>query len=93
MPGFVAPDLLPRPTGSEMPGAAAPLEHRHADRIPGFQGSVAHPGVFALAVPDPKTHVRLSENRNPGLRWRDVPGGTRTLVLLCVDPDRAHAAR
>jgi Raf kinase inhibitor-like YbhB/YbcL family protein len=54
---------------------------------PDFKDQSRIPGVFALAVPDPKTHIRPSENRNPGLRWRDVPGGTRTLVLLCVDPD------
>src|SRR5262245_14345208 len=54
------------------------LDFRHESRIP---------GEFAFAVPDAKAHLRLSENRNPGLRWRDLPSGTRTLVLLCVDPD------
>jgi Raf kinase inhibitor-like YbhB/YbcL family protein len=29
----------------------------------------------------------LSANRNPGLQWDDVPAGTRSFVLLCVDPD------
>ncbi len=26
-------------------------------------------------------------NRNPQLAWREVPEGTRSFVLLCVDPD------
>jgi Raf kinase inhibitor-like YbhB/YbcL family protein len=54
---------------------------------PDFRNAARIPGEFAFAVPDAKTHLRLSENRNPGLRWRDVPAGTRTLVLLCVDSD------
>jgi Raf kinase inhibitor-like YbhB/YbcL family protein len=29
----------------------------------------------------------LSANRNPHLAWDDVPAGTRSFVLLCVDPD------
>lgn len=26
-------------------------------------------------------------NRNPGLQWEDVPAGTRSLALLCIDTD------
>lgn len=52
-----------------------------------FKHGSAIPGEFAFAVPDPKTHVRLSANRNPELRWEDVPPACRSLVLLCVDPD------
>ena len=26
-------------------------------------------------------------NRNPHLVWDDVPAGTRSFVLLCIDPD------
>jgi Raf kinase inhibitor-like YbhB/YbcL family protein len=29
----------------------------------------------------------LSDNRNPHLAWSDVPAGTRSFALLCVDPD------
>jgi Raf kinase inhibitor-like YbhB/YbcL family protein len=29
----------------------------------------------------------LSRNRNPHLAWSDVPAGTRSFALLCVDPD------
>lgn len=41
----------------------------------------------AFAVIDPKSHVRLSSNRNPHLAWDDVPTGTQSLVLLCRDID------
>src|SRR5215470_12435067 len=54
---------------------------------PDFRHQARIPGEFAFAVPDPITHIRLSETRNPGLHWREEPRGTRTLVLLCVDPD------
>ncbi len=36
---------------------------------------------------DAKTHVKLSANRNPDLRWSGLPAGTRSLALLCCDPD------
>ena len=29
----------------------------------------------------------LAPNRNPHLAWHDVPHGTQSFVLLCVDPD------
>ena len=41
----------------------------------------------AFAVIDPASHVRLSNNCNPHLAWDDVPHGTRSLVLVCHDPD------
>lgn len=45
------------------------------------------PARFAFAVPDPDKHVALSDNRNPAVRWADLPEGTRSLVLICVDVD------
>ena len=45
------------------------------------------PGEFAFGVIDPATHVRLSSNRNPDFAWTDVPAGTRSLALICHDPD------
>lgn len=41
----------------------------------------------AFAKHDPKDHVTLTENRSPQLAWSDLPDGTRSLVLVCVDPD------
>jgi Raf kinase inhibitor-like YbhB/YbcL family protein len=45
------------------------------------------PGEFAFAVIDPATHVKLSANRNPDFAWTGVPAGTRSLAIVCHDPD------
>lgn len=45
------------------------------------------PEAFAFGKLDPKTHIALSQNRNPDLAWADVPSGTRSLALICRDYD------
>lgn len=45
------------------------------------------PEELAFGAPDPATHVKLSQNRNPDFGWSDLPRGTRSLVLICHDPD------
>lgn len=45
------------------------------------------PGEYAFGVKDAHTHVALSSNRNPHLAWSDLPAGTRSLALICHDPD------
>jgi len=45
------------------------------------------PGRCAFAVPDPKGHIRLSDNKNPHLGWADLPAGTKSLLLVCHDYD------
>jgi hypothetical protein len=45
------------------------------------------PGEFAFGIPDEAQPVRLGPNRNPQLAWSDVPPGTRSFVLICVDTD------
>lgn len=45
------------------------------------------PPQYAFGEFDPTTHVRLSKNRNPQLSWSDLPQGTKSLVLICHDPD------
>jgi Raf kinase inhibitor-like YbhB/YbcL family protein len=40
------------------------------------------PAEFAMGAPE-----GFGGNRNPHLRWRDAPAGTRSFVLLCIDPD------
>ena len=45
------------------------------------------PPECAFAVIDADAHVRLSSNRNPHLAWDEVPAGTQSLVILCVDGD------
>lgn len=43
--------------------------------------------AFAFCAPDPDAHLRPGDNRNPALAWTEPPDGTRSLVLVCVDPD------
>ncbi|MBC8385008.1 MAG: YbhB/YbcL family Raf kinase inhibitor-like protein [Candidatus Cloacimonetes bacterium] len=45
------------------------------------------PGEFAFCKPDKNDHVQLSENKNPHLGWENLPEGTKSLVLICHDPD------
>jgi phosphatidylethanolamine-binding protein (PEBP) family uncharacterized protein len=45
------------------------------------------PVEFAFGKPAPRTHVSLSDNRNPHLAWDDVPAGTRSLALIVHDYD------
>ncbi|HXA47188.1 MAG TPA: YbhB/YbcL family Raf kinase inhibitor-like protein [Burkholderiaceae bacterium] len=52
-----------------------------------FKDGAVIPGEFAFCVMDPKTHAKLSANRNPHLAWSDVPTGTKSLTLICCDGD------
>ncbi|GAB4175115.1 MAG: YbhB/YbcL family Raf kinase inhibitor-like protein [Wenzhouxiangellaceae bacterium] len=42
---------------------------------------------FAFGRIDPEQHMRFSDNLSPHLKWDQVPDGTRSFALLCVDPD------
>lgn len=42
---------------------------------------------FAFGRPDAEEHMALSDNLSPHLAWDDVPDGTRSFAVLCVDPD------
>ncbi|MDT8438497.1 MAG: YbhB/YbcL family Raf kinase inhibitor-like protein [Wenzhouxiangellaceae bacterium] len=42
---------------------------------------------FAFGKPDADEHMALSENLSPHLAWSEVPTGTRSFAVLCVDPD------
>lgn len=52
-----------------------------------IQDGAAIPGEFAFCVIDPGTHVTLSANKNPHLAWSGLPVGTKSLALICHDPD------
>lgn len=45
------------------------------------------PGEFAFCLPDPESHVVLGANKNPHLAWSAPPQETRSLVVICHDPD------
>lgn len=55
--------------------------------IPSFADGAPIPAEFAFCVIDPAEHAVPSSNRNPHVRWSDLPPGTRSLALLCHDPD------
>jgi Raf kinase inhibitor-like YbhB/YbcL family protein len=52
-----------------------------------FQHGQAIPTRNAFGKHDPQSHIALAENRNPHLAWSDLPEGTRSLALICQDPD------
>lgn len=50
--------------------------------------------VFAIGSPCfksggfiPRRHTCDGEDVSPALRWHDVPSGTKSLALICDDPD------
>ena len=45
------------------------------------------PSEFAFCGIDPVAHVKLSGNLNPDFAWSGLPAGTKSLALLCHDPD------
>ncbi len=54
---------------------------------PSFPDSHVIPDEYALCTPAPGAHLTLAPNRNPTLVWSDLPAGTRSLALICHDPD------
>jgi Raf kinase inhibitor-like YbhB/YbcL family protein len=54
---------------------------------PNFGDNQPIPSVHAFCAPDPASHVTMSNNRNPALAWNDLPAGTKSLALICHDPD------
>ena len=47
-----------------------------------FDNRAPIPAEFALGAPD-----GFGGNRNPHLSWDEVPAGTHSLVLMCIDTD------
>jgi len=52
-----------------------------------FADGAPIPVAHAFCAPDAKTHVTLSQNRNPQLGWTEVPAGTQSFAVICHDPD------
>jgi hypothetical protein len=52
-----------------------------------FADNAPIPGEFAFCIPADTGHVCLGANRNPQLAWSGLPAGTKSLVLICHDPD------
>jgi Raf kinase inhibitor-like YbhB/YbcL family protein len=43
--------------------------------------------AFQEGAPIPKEHTADGRNASPPLKWPDPPGGTKSLALICEDPD------
>ena len=52
-----------------------------------FAHNTAIPPEFAFGIYAADTHMQFGANRNPHLAWSDLPAGTASLVLLCIDSD------
>jgi Raf kinase inhibitor-like YbhB/YbcL family protein len=52
-----------------------------------FADGGAIPAHHAFCAPDPASHVKLAQNRNPQLAWSDLPKGSQSVVIICHDPD------
>jgi Raf kinase inhibitor-like YbhB/YbcL family protein len=54
-------------------------------RSDNFQHGAPIPPKFAFGKPG--SPVALSDNYSPHLAWKGAPAGTRSFVLVCIDPD------
>jgi Raf kinase inhibitor-like YbhB/YbcL family protein len=62
----------------------------HSDSFP-HRGPI--PAEFAFGrIGDAENPIALSANRNPHLAWDEVPEGSASFVLICVDPDAPSRA-
>jgi Raf kinase inhibitor-like YbhB/YbcL family protein len=52
-----------------------------------FSDNESIPERYAFARIDPQSHVALADNFNPQFSWDEVPDGTQSFALVCVDPD------
>lgn len=65
---------------------------RFALRTSAFSPGQPIPSRFAFGKPADGAPMALSDNLSPELSWDQVPEGTRSFALLCVDPDVPSAA-
>lgn len=52
-----------------------------------FKDNGAIPAKNAFGLIDEKTHVALSDNKNPHLAWDGAPDKTKSFVIICHDYD------
>jgi Raf kinase inhibitor-like YbhB/YbcL family protein len=52
-----------------------------------FPNNGVIPAEFTFCAMDAVALVKLSANRNPDFTWTGLPAGTKSLALLCHDPD------
>ncbi len=45
------------------------------------------PARFAMGKHDPETHATFSDNVSPHLAWGELPDGTKSLAVTCIDVD------
>lgn len=57
-----------------------------------FQDGGSIPAEYAFAETDPAARLRLAANRNPHLAWDDIPKGSESLALFCIDGDAPQDA-
>lgn len=55
--------------------------------IEGFTDGGVIPDEFAMFKPHPEDHAQPAANRNPAIRWSELPEGTKSLALIVVDRD------
>ena len=53
--------------------------------ITSFDNGSRIPGEYAFCVPADVGHVALAPNKNPHMKWSDVPDRTKSFALICVD--------
>ncbi len=49
--------------------------------------------AFATGAPIPKEYTQQGSDMSPPLEITNIPKGTQSLVLVCVDPDAFHLAK
>jgi len=52
-----------------------------------FADGAKIPIEFAMGKHNAESHSEFSENKNPHFAWSDLPEGTKSLAMMCVDVD------